>query len=46
MRDGLSTPAYLVLHACKDTTEVFLDEGGSSASSEDLKNRLIEAIND
>ena len=25
VRDGISTLAYLVLHACKDTTEVFLE---------------------
>jgi hypothetical protein len=45
VRDGITTPAYLVLHACKDTTEVFLEGGGSSALSEDLKNRIIEALN-
>lgn len=45
VRDGITTSAYLVLHACKDTTEVFLDEGGHPGLSLDLKNRIIEALN-
>jgi hypothetical protein len=42
--NGISTPVSLVLHSCKDITEVFLDGGGDQPECQDIYIRIIEVL--